>query len=212
MLSSKLKRAVGYTGVGFSALVLLSSCATFGGNVSGSFQCRAGEGICAPTTMIDDQALALIAGETVDGSVTPAGPFEGSSRSRTINAAQAGAREIRIVFPAYVDRMGRTFEATAVRAYVRSDAFDSAALARGVNPKAAPSLTMSGPGLDDIAARAPQRSAVSVEAPKQPASTSGEVAAQTASTAVDEIKDQVATKLASKTETVGAGSFPAGVE
>ena len=46
-----------------TSLMMLAGCATFGGNVRGSFSCAAPDGICAPSSTIDDRALALISGE-----------------------------------------------------------------------------------------------------------------------------------------------------
>lgn len=212
---NSIKKFIHFGFAGSATLFLLSSCATFGGNVSGSFQCRAGEGICAPTTMIDDQALAMIAGETVDGYQTPAGPFETGREQAPINTAQTGGREIRIVFPSYVDKFGRTHEATAVRAYVRGNAFDGAALARGVNPDTASSLTMSGPGLDDIADRAPARRTVLAQkaaATNAQALNSSETPPEAKSDAVEGIKKEVAAKLSRTSSTINAGTFPAGVD
>ncbi|MCE3543613.1 hypothetical protein LXJ56_25870, partial [Escherichia coli] len=42
---------------------LLSGCMTMGGTVKGDFACRAPDGICAPSSVIDDRALALILGD-----------------------------------------------------------------------------------------------------------------------------------------------------
>ncbi|MEL6487016.1 MAG: conjugal transfer protein TraV, partial [Pseudomonadota bacterium] len=36
----------------------LGGCTTFGTNVNGSFRCDAPDGVCAPSTVIDDNALA----------------------------------------------------------------------------------------------------------------------------------------------------------
>ena len=46
------------TRVGATAILALTiaGCATLGGNVKGDFSCRAPEGSCAPTSMIDDAA------------------------------------------------------------------------------------------------------------------------------------------------------------
>ena len=41
---------------GIVAASLLAGCATLGGNVEGNFACRAPEGTCAPTSLIDAQA------------------------------------------------------------------------------------------------------------------------------------------------------------
>ncbi|MBY0342557.1 MAG: hypothetical protein K2Q29_01755, partial [Sphingomonadales bacterium] len=39
---------------------LLSGCSTLGTNVSANFRCNAPDGICAPSSVIDDSALARI--------------------------------------------------------------------------------------------------------------------------------------------------------
>ena len=38
----------------------LSACTTLGTNVSGSFRCDAPDGVCAPSTVIDDNAISRI--------------------------------------------------------------------------------------------------------------------------------------------------------
>ena len=40
-------------------LLLASGCASLGGNVKGSFACRAPEGTCAPTSAIDAGATGI---------------------------------------------------------------------------------------------------------------------------------------------------------
>ena len=52
--------------------VALSVCATFGGTIRGDFSCAAPDGICAPSSTIDDRALALISAEAGDGDALPA--------------------------------------------------------------------------------------------------------------------------------------------
>ncbi|MEL0254290.1 MAG: conjugal transfer protein, partial [Novosphingobium sp.] len=47
--------------MGVVGLAALSGCTTFGGNVKGNFSCSAPDGICAPSSSIDDRALAMIA-------------------------------------------------------------------------------------------------------------------------------------------------------
>ena len=55
------------TKIGALGLILagtgLASCTTMGGNIKGNFSCVAPDGICAPSSTIDDRALAMIAGE-----------------------------------------------------------------------------------------------------------------------------------------------------
>ena len=47
-------------------LLLASGCASLGGNVKGSFACRAPEGTCAPTSAIDAGATGIEKADTVD--------------------------------------------------------------------------------------------------------------------------------------------------
>jgi len=118
-----------------AALTVLSGCATFGSNVRGSFSCAAPDGICAPSSSIDDRALAMIAGENGGGNATPAGPYietrpkaRGSRTTATRqivpvqpgNARRTQERVLRIVFQPYIDERGRLHEVSAVHAVVQS--------------------------------------------------------------------------------------------
>lgn len=124
------------------ALTLLGGCATFGSNVKGSFSCAAPDGICAPSSSIDDRALAMIAGEAGAGEIPAAAPARRSS-SRTTRAASTGQvvpaapldarrtqeRVLRIVFQPYIDERGRLHEASAVHAVVQLGEWQQQALA-----------------------------------------------------------------------------------
>ena len=122
-----------------SSLALLSSCTTFGTNIKGSFACGAPEGgTCAPATVIDDRALAEIAGES--GDYRPAGPYPASTRSgapqQIVYAANAPAavsqtKVLRIVFPAHVDGAGRYHETSVVQASVDNGAWMAATNGHG---------------------------------------------------------------------------------
>ena len=113
--------------------VALSGCATFGGNVKGDFACRAPDGICAPTSRIDDQALAMISGS--DAELAPAGAIEPGDRSNPMmipvsavaRLSRSTEKVLRIVFPAHVDRLGRFREAGAIHAVVERGAWMTAA-------------------------------------------------------------------------------------
>jgi conjugal transfer pilus assembly protein TraV len=112
-----------------AATTALSACATLGGNVKADFACRAPDGTCAPTSTIDDAALALIAGE--GATVTPAGPYsptQTSPRSTLASAVPIRSNEkvLRIVFPAHIDGAGRFREASAVHAVVERGAWMAA--------------------------------------------------------------------------------------
>jgi len=78
-----------------AALFAASGCATLGGNVKGSFACRAPEGTCAPTSQIDQAAIAGASLET---------------RQPSIAGHRDGARGLRIVIAGYRDAEGRSHE------------------------------------------------------------------------------------------------------
>ncbi|MBW6532731.1 conjugal transfer protein [Sphingomonas sp. RRHST34] len=129
------------TKLGALALILagtgLASCTTLGGNIKGNFSCIAPDGICAPSSTIDDRALALIAGEDGDRMITPAGPYSapatddrggqsmaarsvaGGFQSAAATPARSQERVLRIVFPAQIDAAGRLREQTAIHAVVQ---------------------------------------------------------------------------------------------
>ncbi|MEO7223222.1 MAG: hypothetical protein ABIY37_12175, partial [Devosia sp.] len=119
--SSRFRRTLG-AGAALVATASLGACTSLGGNIQGNFSCRAPGGICAPTSTIDDAALALIGG---DESVIPAGPYPAPTMGtpRMIQAAanepvRSGEKVLRIVFPSHIDRAGRFRETTAIHAVV----------------------------------------------------------------------------------------------
>ena len=128
---------------GLAALTMLSGCATFGSNVRGSFSCAAPDGICAPSSSIDDRALAMIAGES-GGDAVPAGPYmetrpkaraPRTTATRQIvpvvpgDARRTQERVLRIVFQPYIDERGRLHEMSAVHAVVQSGEWQQQSLA-----------------------------------------------------------------------------------
>ena len=80
----------------FAITPLLAGCAAVGGNVKGNFVCNAPDGICSPTSAIDDQAVASMGVQSESNA-----PF----------AAPAGgmhsASALKIILPARQDRFGR---------------------------------------------------------------------------------------------------------
>lgn len=125
-------------------LVALGGCTSFGGNVKGSFSCAAPDGICAPTSTIDDRALAMISGDANGASTTPAGPYmDDAPKARAYRTAASGQRTpvqqvdagrtrervLRIVFQPYIDERGRLHEASAVHAVVARGEWQQQALA-----------------------------------------------------------------------------------
>ncbi len=128
------------TGTMLAVTASLGACATLGGNIKGDFACRAPDGMCAPTTTIDDAALAMISGD--GASAQPAGPYSPSPdvSSRTTLASvtpkRTGEKVLRIVFPAHVDGAGRFRESTAVHAVVERGAWMSANATAVAAPRA----------------------------------------------------------------------------
>ncbi|WP_458732904.1 hypothetical protein [Sphingobium xenophagum] len=108
------------------AATQMAACTTFlGSNIKGSFSCNAPGGTCAPSTVIDDQALSVIQNAR---PMTPAGPYFQPSARRPAPIAAitpagggrlAGASEglvhrerrvLKVVFPSYVDGAGNLHE------------------------------------------------------------------------------------------------------
>ncbi|MGI9362225.1 MAG: hypothetical protein ACR2O7_11790 [Parasphingorhabdus sp.] len=92
--------------------VSLSSCAGLGSNISGSFDCKAPGGSCAPTSQIDAAANAPMLEQT-----------QPSGRRNLISAAQTartGERVLKIVFPGFVDASGNLHEARSVHVVART--------------------------------------------------------------------------------------------
>lgn len=132
---AKFVRAAGVAAVGLAA-TQLAACTTFlGSNVKGSFSCSAPGGTCAPSTVIDDQALSLIqnARPMVPESRFPAGPiFERQPRRPSTRTSATGRegrgrlaavrpdlvhrerRVLKVVFPSYVDGAGNFHEPRVV--------------------------------------------------------------------------------------------------
>lgn len=111
---------------GCIVLAALPGCVGLGGNVKSSFACRAPDGICAPSAVIDDRALAMMSGDpSFSAEPVASAPTVAKSASRQAVrgpvAADAGRtrdRVMRIVFPAYIDEQGRLHEASAIHAVV----------------------------------------------------------------------------------------------
>lgn len=160
----RIQRGHWMTGVlGVAGLAALSGCASFGGNVRGSFSCSAPDGICAPSSTIDDRALALISADPSDTAPSPAGsrqmPRAGGSHVAAIGRARPAVsdpgrtqeRVLRIVFQPYIDERGRLHEASAVHAVVARGEWQQQALGQ---------VAAAGP---DIGAFAPQSLADAVD-------------------------------------------------
>lgn len=83
--------------------VATSGCAVLGGNVKGSFSCRAPEGNCAPTSVIDEAATQA-SGKAPEATRQPL--------PRVLPQISEG--RLRVVLTAFRDDNGRTHEARVV--------------------------------------------------------------------------------------------------
>ena len=90
----------------------LSACASLGGNISGSFDCKAPGGSCAPTSQIDAAASA----EMLEQSQ----PNSRRTAISPVQTARTGERVLKIVFPGFVDASGNLHEARSVHVVTRS--------------------------------------------------------------------------------------------
>ncbi len=204
------------TALASTALAALGGCTTLGANVKGSFSCAAPDGICAPSSSIDDRALAMIAGES--GAAVPAGPVvDAASKARPSRTAAAASRPtigrsdpqrtqervLRIVFQPYIDEYGRLHEASAVHAVVAGGAWQQELLAsstllpdRDAGPRPAPAESLAeavdraDPPVADLAAIDPNL--------PDPAVVAAARARVPASDPVAAIKSEVAARLAPK--------------
>ncbi len=102
--------------------IALSACASLGTNVSGSFDCKAPGGSCAPTSEIDAAASA--------GLIEEASSNGGRRRAISADAARTGERVLKIVFPAFVDTNGNLHDARAVHVVARSPDWESVVIGR----------------------------------------------------------------------------------
>lgn len=118
------------------ALILASSgCAMLGGNVKGSFSCKAPAGDCAPTSVIDERATRAASAETATMLVQrQAEPKPDADRLRVVLAAfrdaQGRNHEARVVEVPLPDPIGTHFKDPASRREVARALARVAAAAR----------------------------------------------------------------------------------
>lgn len=157
-----------HAGVALLIACAASGCTMLGGNVKGSFSCAAPDGICAPTSTIDDQALALVTGEGENAATrsakalqeraphAPARPFPTQTRATgaQIEAGRTQERVLRIVFLPFIDAHGRLHEASAVHAVVRPGEWYSQASADATSIAHAPAPAAGQASLAEMVDRA----------------------------------------------------------
>ncbi len=131
-------RAASIAAIGLVATQLAACTSLFGGNIKGSFACSAPGGTCAPSTVIDDQALSVIQNAR---PMTPAGPYiRQPAAAKPVTAAytpsgsgrltSAGGglvhrerRVLKVVFPSFVDGGGNLHEPRIIHAVVDDGAW-----------------------------------------------------------------------------------------
>ena len=190
--------------VALASGTMMTGCTTMGGNIKGNFSCMAPDGICAPSSTIDDRALAMITGEDGDRMITPAGPYSApQSAGRGFDTAAAAParsqeRVLRIVFPAQIDGAGRLHEQTAVHAVVERGEWQRALASNAV--ATTPAQVQAATGGDTLLAAVDRADPPivmedsSVADPDMP-SAAAVAAARVQADPVGDIKDQVARRL-----------------
>lgn len=171
---SGLARVAGAAVLGLAATQLAACVSMLGGNIKGSFSCGAPGGTCAPSTVIDDQALAVIQNAR---PMAPAGPYfqpPANRSERTANLVPTGSgrlaaaggdmihrerRVLRVVFPSYVDGAGNFHEPRVVHTVADAGGWMQVS---GSAPNAGDQLA----GRSQAAALAPQASPPALAADK----------------------------------------------
>lgn len=139
---SGLARAASIAAVGLAATQLAACTSLFGGNIKGSFACSAPGGTCAPSTLIDDQALSVIQNaRPMTPGHSPAGPYiRQPAAAKPVTAAYTPSgsgrlaasgndmihrerRVLKVVFPSFVDGGGNLHEPRIVHAVVDDGAW-----------------------------------------------------------------------------------------
>lgn len=93
----------------------LGGCTTFGTNVRGDFTCRAPQGDCAPSHVIDARATAELGeGASPDRIARARAGVAAGDAGRTLE------RTLRIVFPAHVDEAGTLHDEAVAWAVVEN--------------------------------------------------------------------------------------------
>jgi conjugal transfer pilus assembly protein TraV len=202
----------------------LGGCTTLGTNVAGSFRCSAPDGVCAPSSVIDDSALARIEETSSTDLLNPAGPYrmddgsgvpvQGLQGASAPVATSAPTYELAVVFPGYTDATGASYERRVVRTAAllpgRGDAMEAIAL-RGPSRGRSQGLLAAAESAPPYLAIAP----VVMDA-TPPGSTEGQakVAAAQAPNPIAQIQSQVSERLAAQQPKARrqAASFPGTVE
>lgn len=197
--------------VTLASLMTLAGCATFGGNVKGSFSCSAPDGICAPSSNIDDRALAMISGDASEGEALPARGYEQRvpwrghrasisqpARMAVSDPARTREKVLRIVFQPYIDERGRLHEASAVHAVVASGEWQQAMQAVPVPGRASAALPNSFESFADAVDREDPPGGFAVVDPQLPDPAAVAAARARSADPVGAIKADVAARFVPK--------------
>lgn len=135
-------RAASVAAFGLAATQLAACTTLFAGNIKGNFACNAPNGTCAPSTVIDDQALSVIQNARpmtpLHSSAAPAMRSPAPARSSQAAYVPSGTgritpargdmvqrerRVLKVVFPSFVDGDGNLHEPRVVHAVVDDGAW-----------------------------------------------------------------------------------------
>ena len=202
----------------------LGGCTTLGTNVAGSFRCSAPDGVCAPSSVIDDSALARIEETSSTDLLNPAGPYrmddgigvpvQGLQVAAAPVATSAPTYELAVVFPGYTDATGASFERrvdrTAALLPGRGDAMEAMAL-RGPSRGRSQGLLAAAESAPPFLAIAP---GVMDAAPSGSTEGQAQVASAQTPNPIAQIQSQVSERLEAQQPKARrqAASFPGTVE
>lgn len=145
-----------------AAILALAGCTSLGGTVRGDFTCRAAQGTCAPLSVNDAGALAVMTQDRPGSS--------GRDQAAANGATRTGERLLSVMLPAHVDADGVLHDAATVHVVVEpshwqpigavGDRHPATLSARSLPPSlrevitGAPAPVME--GLERLPSRAPQ--------------------------------------------------------
>ncbi|MBX9663577.1 hypothetical protein [Novosphingobium sp.] len=189
---------------------LLSGCSTLGTNVSANFRCNAPDGLCAPSSVIDDSALARIEETSSTDLLNPAGPFRmddgidapvhDTHLASTAPVARSAPRyQLSVVFPGFTDASGtahaRRVVSTEALLPGRGDAMEQIAR-RGSKPARSRGLLAAAESAPPVLAVLPEGREAKADPGKGAVET--EVAAADAENPIAQIQAEVAQQLSAK--------------
>lgn len=202
----------------------LSGCTTLGTNINGSFRCDAPDGVCAPSTVIDDSAISRIEETSSTDLLNPAGPYrmdDGIDRpvhdvliAEAPVARSAPSYQLSVVFPGYTDAAGTPHARRIVRTEAvlpgRGDAMDAMAM-RGRQPSRNRGLLAAAESAPPYLAIAP--GVLDAAVPPSGSAEQSQLAAASQQSPIDKIEAEVSERLAAqRTARRQAASFSGTVE